>query len=155
MKRYMIMLVASIMMATTIEVYFSPSGGARDAILVEVAKAESEIVVMAYGFTSDEIIDALADRNDSGVKLYLVLDKTNKNNPKLEKIRKWGAQIHIDTKHAIMHDKVIIIDGQSVITGSYNFSQNAERRNSENMLVIRSKELAEKYQAHFWERFKE
>ena len=83
----------------------------------------------------------------------MVLDRTNKNSPKLQKIRKSGGEIKIDARHRIMHDKVIIIDGKTVITGSYNFSKNAELHNSENLLIIRSPELTEKYERHFWERY--
>ncbi len=51
----------------------------------------------------------------------------------------------IDTEHALAHNKVILIDGDTVITGSFNFSRAAEERNAENLLVIRDQELAEKY----------
>lgn len=140
---------------TTIDVYFSPRGGAEAAIVSEVQKAECSLYVMAYGFANDDIIDALVEANASGKRLFLVLDRTNKNSPKLQKIRKSGGEIKIDARHRIMHDKVIIIDGKTVITGSYNFSKNAELYNSENLLIIRSPELVEKYERHFWERFRE
>ncbi len=141
--------------ADTIDVYFSPRGGAEEAIVSEINNAKESLLVMAYGFANEEIIGALADANATGRQLYVVLDRTNKTNARLEKIRKSGGEIRIDSKHAIMHDKVIIIDDETVITGSYNFSKNAERRNSENLLVIRSRELVEKYKKHFWERFME
>lgn len=136
---------------TTIDVYFSPRGGAEAAIVSEVQKAECSLYVMAYGFANDDIIDALVEANASGKRLFLVLDRTNKNSPKLQKIRKSGGEIKIDARHRIMHDKVIIIDGKTVITGSYNFSKNAELYNSENLLIIRSPELVEKYERHFWD----
>jgi len=51
----------------------------------------------------------------------------------------------IDAQHAIAHNKVIIIDGETVITGSFNFTKAAEEKNAENLLVIRDKKLAELY----------
>ena len=51
----------------------------------------------------------------------------------------------IDSAHAIAHNKVMIIDGETVITGSFNFTKAAEDKNAENLLVIRDKPLAEKY----------
>ena len=55
----------------------------------------------------------------------------------------------IDAEHAIAHNKVILIDGGTVITGSFNFSKAAEERNAENLLVIRDTGLEAKYLANF------
>jgi len=54
-------------------------------------------------------------------------------------------RVKIDTQHAIAHNKVMIIDGETVITGSFNFTKAAEENNAENLLVIRDKKLAERY----------
>ena len=56
-----------------------------------------------------------------------------------------GIPVKIDAQHAIAHNKVMIIDGKTVITGSFNFTKAAEDNNAENLLVIRDKELAERY----------
>ncbi len=55
----------------------------------------------------------------------------------------------IDSKHAIAHNKFMVIDGATVITGSFNFTKAAEEKNAENLLVIRSPELAAKYIANW------
>ena len=55
----------------------------------------------------------------------------------------------IDGKHAIAHNKIIIIDGQTVITGSFNFTNQAEDHNAENLLVIRDHGLAQRYLANW------
>ena len=58
----------------------------------------------------------------------------------------------IDDKHRIAHNKIMVIDGKTVITGSFNFTKGAESENAENLLVIQGKELAKAYtenwQAH-------
>ena len=56
-----------------------------------------------------------------------------------------GIPTYIDAKHAIAHNKIIIIDRRIVITGSFNFTRAAEENNAENLLIITSPELAEKY----------
>ena len=56
-----------------------------------------------------------------------------------------GVKTLIDAKHAIAHNKIMIIDGEIVITGSFNFTKSAEERNAENLLVIRDRTLADKY----------
>jgi phosphatidylserine/phosphatidylglycerophosphate/cardiolipin synthase-like enzyme len=60
-----------------------------------------------------------------------------------------GIPTFIDAKHAIAHNKVMVIDGATVITGSFNFTKAAEMSNDENLLVIRSPELASKYPANW------
>jgi phosphatidylserine/phosphatidylglycerophosphate/cardiolipin synthase-like enzyme len=44
---------------------------------------------------------------------------------------------------------VFIIDGKTVVTGSFNFSSNANENNDENLLIIDSPELAAQYAAEF------
>ena len=56
-----------------------------------------------------------------------------------------GIPVKIDAQHAIAHNKVMVIDGETVITGSFNFTKAAEENNAENLLVIRDKKLAERY----------
>ncbi len=62
-----------------------------------------------------------------------------------------GSATWIDAEHRIAHNKVMVIDGQTVITGSFNFTKSAETGNAENLLVIRSPELAGKY-AENWKK---
>ncbi len=56
-----------------------------------------------------------------------------------------GISVKIDAQHAIAHNKVMIIDGETVITGSFNFTRAAEENNAENLLIIQDKKLAERY----------
>ena len=63
-----------------------------------------------------------------------------------------GIPVKIDAKHAIAHNKVMIIDGETVITGSFNFTKAAEENNAENLLRIHDKKLAERYIGNWQER---
>ena len=65
------------------------------------------------------------------------------------KLVNMGIPTWIDAQHAIAHNKVMVIDGATVITGSFNFTKAAEENNAENMLVIRDKALADKYAANW------
>ena len=60
-----------------------------------------------------------------------------------------GIPTRIDAAHSIAHNKIMIIDGETVITGSFNFTKAAEQRNAENLLVIRDRTLAERYEANW------
>jgi phosphatidylserine/phosphatidylglycerophosphate/cardiolipin synthase-like enzyme len=56
-----------------------------------------------------------------------------------------GIPVRIDAKHAIAHNKVMVIDGEAVITGSFNFTKTAEENNAENLLIIHDKKLSSIY----------
>ena len=130
-----------------IEVYFSPRDGATGAIVREIVQARSEIRVQAYSFTSAPIAEALLKAHKRGIKVEVILDKSQRTQKYSSSTFLTNAHIptYIDADHAIAHNKIIIIDRSVVITGSFNFTKAAEEKNAENLLVIRSKELAKPY----------
>jgi len=65
-----------------------------------------------------------------------------------------GIITYIDDKHAIAHNKIMIIDKETVITGSFNFTKAAEEKNAENLLILKNKELANQYLMN-WTKHKE
>lgn len=129
-----------------IEVFFSPKGGCTQEIINEINGAQSIILVQAYSFTSPSIAQALNNAEIRGVNVKVILDRSNA-------VDKYSAMnslnpksvILIDSKHAIAHNKIMVIDNKTVITGSFNFTRSAEDRNSENLLVIKNQDLAKKY----------
>jgi phosphatidylserine/phosphatidylglycerophosphate/cardiolipin synthase-like enzyme len=131
----------------TAQVYFSPMGGCTDAIVQEISQAKQEILVQAYSFTSKDIAKALVAAHKRGVRTVIILDKSNqsKRYSAADFTFNMGIPTYIDAKHAIAHNKVMIIDKETVITGSFNFTKAAEQRNAENLLILYSKELAERY----------
>jgi phosphatidylserine/phosphatidylglycerophosphate/cardiolipin synthase-like enzyme len=135
----------------TIEVYFSPKGGCTEAVVKELSTAKTTVLVQAYSFTSTPIAKALLEAHKRGVQVQVILDKSQRTEKYSEAdfLVNVGIPIKIDAQHAIAHNKVMVIDGQTVITGSFNFTKNAEENNAENLLVIRSPELAAKYTANW------
>lgn len=133
------------------EVYFSPKGGAEEAILRTINLAKREIYVLAYSFTSAPIHAALAKAHARGLKVLVILDKsqTNAKGGKFQSLLEAGVPVLIDNAHAIAHNKVMIIDKRKVITGSFNFTKSAEERNTENLLIIHSRSLSKKYLVDF------
>jgi len=130
-----------------IQVYFSPKGGCTEAIVKELGNAKATVLVQAYSFTSAPIAKALVDAHKRGVKVEVILDKSQKGEKysSADFVINAGIPTKIDTKHAIAHNKVMIIDSATVVTGSFNFTKNAEESNAENLLVIRSPDLAAKH----------
>ncbi len=133
------------------EVYYSPRGGATDAVVREITAATKSLSVLAYSFTSKPIAAALIAAHRRGVKIEIVLDKSQRNEKtsQSDEVRAAGIALWFDTTHAIMHDKVCIADEAVVVTGSFNYSAAAENENAENLLVLRSPELAARYLENF------
>jgi phosphatidylserine/phosphatidylglycerophosphate/cardiolipin synthase-like enzyme len=129
------------------EVYFSPDGGCTEAIVNEIRHAKSEIYVQAYSFTSAPIAKALVDAHKRGIKVEVILDKSQKRERYTEAtfLTNAGIPTYIDSVHAIAHNKIMVIDKEFVITGSFNFTKAAEEKNAENLLILQSKELASQY----------
>lgn len=131
----------------SVEVFFSPKGGCTEAIIGELAKAKKTVLVQAYSFTSAPIAQALVAAHKRGVAVQVVLDKSQRTEKysSADFVAHAGIRTYIDTRHAIAHNKIILIDGFVVMTGSFNFSKAAETSNAENLLVIRDAKLAERY----------
>ncbi len=136
---------------TPIEVYFSPDDGAQSHIVELINNAQESIYFMAFAFTADPISLALLDAHDRGLIVSGVIERRQSNNmgSDYQPLVDAGLNIILDQNPKNMHHKVIIIDGQIVITGSYNFSRAAEERNDENVLIIFSDEIAEYYLNEF------
>src|SRR5271157_2384348 len=128
-------------------VCFSPSGGCTQAIVYQIDNAKSEILIQAYSFTSAPIAKALVNAHKRGVHVEIILDKSNKSDKYSagDFTAHMGVTTYIDSQHAIAHNKIMIIDKETVITGSFNFTKAAEEKNAENLLIIKNKKLAEIY----------
>jgi phosphatidylserine/phosphatidylglycerophosphate/cardiolipin synthase-like enzyme len=132
---------------TNAQVYFSPHGGCTDAIVKELDNTKSEILVQAYSFTSKEIAQALVNAKKRGIQIQIILDRSNRSDKYSagDFTAHMGIPTYIDSRHAIAHNKIIIIDKETVITGSFNFTKAAEEKNAENLLILHTKELAKTY----------
>ena len=133
------------------EVAFSPRGGCTEAVVASLEKARATVRVQAYSFTSAPIAKALVDAHRRGVRVEVLLDKSQRSEKysSADFVANAGIATLIDARHAIAHNKVMVIDGRTVITGSFNFTKAAEEHNAENLLVIQDAALAEKYAANW------
>ncbi|MBP8036260.1 MAG: phospholipase D family protein [Negativicutes bacterium] len=132
----------------TIEVAFSPNGGGAATIIKAIGQAQKTIKVQAYSFTNADIAKALLDASKRGVQVRVVLDKSQETEKYTSAtfLANSGVPVRIDDDFAIAHNKIMILDDETVITGSFNFTKAAEERNAENVLVIRgNKDLAKFY----------
>ena len=134
-----------------VNVYFSPKGGCEAAIVKAIQDAKATIAVLAYSFTSEPIAKALVKANDRGLAVSVVFDKDTVKNPKdaTKRILKSNVEVMVDSEHAIAHNKVMVIDESIVITGSFNFTNAAENKNAENVLIISDNDIASLYHGNW------
>ena len=137
-----------------LNVYFSPNGGCTEAVVKALGGAKKTVLVQAYSFTSAPIARALVDAKRRGVNVEVILDKSQRGErySSATFLANEGVPTFIDAAHKIAHNKVMVIDGQTVITGSFNFTKSAEDGNAENLLVINNApELAARYAGNWKE----
>jgi phosphatidylserine/phosphatidylglycerophosphate/cardiolipin synthase-like enzyme len=128
-----------------IEAYFAPEDETIDRLLELIEGAQESVYFLAYSFTDDDLAEALVNRVEDSVVVAGVMDEGQANSnigSDYEFFLKHGLDVRLDGNPGSMHHKVIVIDGRFVVTGSYNFSNNARTRNDENTLVIHSVEVA-------------
>ncbi len=139
-------------------VRFTPGQDCTGLIVQQIQAARYSILVQAYSFTSVPILSALKAAHARGVDVEVIVDKSSARQSKSGSrysaatyLSNAGIPVWIDSKVAIAHNKVMVIDGQRVITGSFNFTAAAQSKNAENLLVIEDFALAAEYKAN-WER---
>ena len=135
-------------------VCFTPPSGCGALIAMEISKSADSIYVQAYGFTSSQIAEELVRAHNRGVKVRVLLDKSNisSKHSKMKELVDAGIDIGIDKVSGIAHNKVIIIDERKVITGSFNFTANADLNNAENVIIIEDRVVAANYLQNWFKR---
>jgi phosphatidylserine/phosphatidylglycerophosphate/cardiolipin synthase-like enzyme len=123
-----------------VQVYFSPNGGATDAIVQEINCAKHEVLVQAYEFTSLPIANALCAAKARGLRVEAILDRRDlrAGHEAVSLLETSSIPILVDQTVRIAHSKIMIIDEKEIITGSFNFTNAAERYNSENLLILKN-----------------
>lgn len=132
---------------------FTPTENCTGLIVAAIDGAKSEIMVQAYSFTAKPLIKALGRAHKRGVKVRVILDKAD------ERSDRAGSRLiaqrilpQVDTGVASAHNKVMIIDRASVITGSFNFTDAAQKKNAENVLLIKGYPNVAQAYVKNWER---
>jgi len=137
---------------SSVDTCFSPDDGCTALLARAIASAQDNVVFLAYSFTSDELADALIERSRQGVTVEGVMEssqvKSNRGTD-LERMLAAGLDVRLDSNPNQMHAKIMVIDGQTVALGSFNFTFSAETRNDENLLIIQNPQIAALYLAEF------
>jgi len=148
------LLTAVPVRAAQIEVCFAPpaAGGCDPlaTVIREIDGSRNTILIQMYTLTSEEIVRALINAKNRGVDVRAIVDKSQLQDDPDDRaaagrLASAGIPVVVDTLPGLMHDKIMIIDGETVLTGSFNYTWSAEHRNAENLLVINDPKLAAEY----------
>jgi phosphatidylserine/phosphatidylglycerophosphate/cardiolipin synthase-like enzyme len=135
---------------TVLGVYFSPQGGCEGQVVHWIDRANETLHVLIYSFTNDVIGDAVVRAQQRGVEVKVVFEESQISNySEYWKLQSIGALVRNDTNSGLMHHKTAVIDGYVILTGSFNWSAAAEERNNENMMILRSEDLARVFEDAF------
>ncbi|WP_038197876.1 MULTISPECIES: phospholipase D family nuclease [Wolbachia] len=143
MSRYLLVLLTCSLLSGCVScpsttVCFTPRENCTNLIIDSMDHAKKSVLVQAYQFTSKPIAQSLIRAKKRGVDIKVILDESQVSS-KYSVINELFHQripIYIDYKPAISHSKIMIIDNQKIITGSFNFSDAAQKKNAENLLII-------------------
>jgi len=139
----------------TVQVAFTPEEDATGLIVKALREANKTVRVLAYSFTSNEISFALIEAKRRGLDVQVIADAEQIRRLEHNKIglmHQAGVRVWLDEQHQSAHNKVMVIDGDTIVTGSMNFTYSGQFKNAENVLILRgNKPLAEAYSAN-WQR---
>ena len=141
----------------SMQAYFCPEDDCEQHILDVLDGAKKSVHFLSYSFTLDEVEQKMMALHNAGMDVKGVFEK-EQNNEKYSAyfpMKEAGIDVRIDSNPEAMHNKVIVVDGEITITGSMNYSTNGNTRNDENLIIIKSKELSEKYEGEFEEIYAE
>jgi len=142
---------ASQVQRSDIQVFFSRVDNPQAAIGQALDGAGQTVHIAMYYFTDSKLAEAVVRAHQRGVQTYVYLDRSQIQQPYAQThyLATSGVPVRISSNSAIMHNKFAIIDGSTVITGSYNWTKSAYQRNDENLLIIHRPDVAQRYMQRF------
>lgn len=150
-SRSTIRFQTAVLEGTPVLIIFGPEDDGIEHLVQLVRQAQESVHFMAFSFTHDDLGEALVERARRGVEVRGVFEQRNINSEFSEHHRLAcdGMDVRIDGNSGSMHHKVFIIDGTIVVTGSFNFSNNADRSNDENMVFLNHTGIGADYDREF------
>ena len=132
-------------------VCFSRTMDCSSLIRYWISRANESVHVMVYGFTLDDLSEALIEAGERGVEVRVVIERESAywSGSEYERLLRAGVDVRLDGNPHTMHHKVVVIDGKIVITGSYNWTWSAENKNDENIVILMDEGLAGSYEKEF------
>jgi phosphatidylserine/phosphatidylglycerophosphate/cardiolipin synthase-like enzyme len=138
--------------AGPVQALFAPEDRVAGHLIELIQCAKKSIRFLAFSFTSAPIADEIIESAAHGVSVSGIMETSQAKSSSAaqwDRLRHNGATVYLDANPRNMHHKVILIDGEIVATGSYNFSESAENKNDEDLLIFWNPALADAFEAEF------
>lgn len=134
-----------------VQVRFAPEDSCMERVMEAVRGAKKSIRFLAFAFTSKPLADAMIERINAGVKVEGIFESRHAGwkDTKIGPLNAAGAKVRFDDNPDTLHHKVIVVDDRYVLTGSFNFSEGADKSNDENLLVIDNRTIAKAFVREF------
>ena len=135
------------------EALFSPEGGIKEALLRELESATQTLDIAVFEITSPDLAEALTKAKQRGVRVRVITDsrQAKSSNSKVTYLigNRLSVKVLGGREKGAMNHRFILLDGKKVMTGSFSWSENAERWNFENMILLQDSETVSAYQNEF------
>ncbi|HOK40734.1 MAG TPA: phospholipase D-like domain-containing protein [bacterium] len=133
------------------EIYFAPKDNVEAQIINAINSAKYTIEFAMFTFTDNEIANSIIAAINRGVKVSGIYDDYQAGSKycTINTLKEAGATVYTDASENLMHNKYLIIDGEKVITGSYNYTASANTANDENIIILNDKSTAVNYYLNF------
>lgn len=138
--------------AKSVEVYFTPSPQCESKLVALIEKSSDTIEAAVYSVNNDRVVAALKQAHDRGVKVKILTDRLQASgrNSKVSDLYEYGLDVRVHSKHKIEHNKFAVFDGMTAMTGSYNWTNPASSKNSENcVFFVGDTEVSAKFEDRF------
>lgn len=121
------------------------------AIEQAMETAVDELFICVFTISDDRLSDAILSAHRSGLSVRVISDndKMHDRGSDVERLYQAGVDVRIDRSPEHMHHKFMVIDGRTVMTGSYNWTRSAETRNEENLVAIDDHIMASHFTTEF------
>lgn len=130
----------------TPEIYFCPADGCADRVIERIDTANDTLVAAVFTFTHYGIAEAIARAvKERGVEAWVVVERNQLDGGIASFLRSRGVGFKVDTNPELMHDKFVVVDERVVVTGSFNWTEQADTKNNENVVIFESAEGASMY----------
>lgn len=139
-----------------IEIFFTPGVACENNIIERINKSK-KIDIAVYSITNQDITNAIIAAHKRGADIRVITDRTQAKGKKslIGTIKRARIPVLTNKKHKIEHNKFAVFDDIHIVSGSYNWTENASKYNSENCIFFNqpNKEYSNRFE-QLWNIYK-
>ncbi len=137
------------------EVQFARGGSVADGIMRLLREASFSIQAALYRLNHPDLVKTLEEAAARGARVRVLLDgnkyRESRSTQELlaSEVIPFRLAFGRQGRGSKMHHKFVILDRQTVLTGSYNWTLESENENHENLVIIKEPQPVEAYLREF------